>query len=97
MEQPLKKIPFVHVDYNTCPVHVGWVRLTPTGRETYDWHVVTIKRYKKGSLVAGGREYTPTRYNGVRTLDDAVRVAMQEDPPRRLKAREGVWSYPVTS
>jgi hypothetical protein len=28
-------------------------------------------------------------------MDDAVHVAMQEDPPRKLKAKEGIWSYPI--
>jgi hypothetical protein len=91
-------VPYVHVDYNTCPITVAWVRVTSSGRETKDWHIVTIKRYKQDKLVRSpeiGREYVPTRFHGIRTRKDAIEVALKEDPPRKLKASEGKWSEPV--
>jgi len=93
------KPPFAIVDHNTCPVRVAWMRLTPSGRKTNDWHSITIKRYKQDVLVKTdkgmGRKYIPTKYHGVRNLSDAVEVVMREHPPRKLKSKEGIWSFPI--
>lgn len=95
-------IPYVHVDYNTCPITVAWVRLTPTGRTTNDWHIVVLKRYKKGNLIPGsfsgsrwGREYLPTKFHPIRKDHEAISAAMAEDPPRKLPSRKGIWSSPM--
>ena len=89
-------IPYVHVDYNTCPITVAWRRLTLTGRKTYDWHIVVLKRYKKGDLIPGsGREYLPTKFHAIRKDEDAIAATMIEDPPKKLPLNKGVWSSPV--
>lgn len=94
------RIPHVHVDYNTAPVTIGWYRITPSGRPTMDWHIITIRRYNKGELVHAhpgtlspySRQYHAMKDYGIRTLADVPPELLH--PPKLRKGR-GTWSKPL--
>lgn len=59
------------VDYNRCPISAAWNAISPTGRPTRKWHVVTFYRYSKCGLTEfngrpnAARIYKKTQHNGI--------------------------------
>lgn len=84
-------IPTNHLNFDpaTKPFLVGWRRRTPTGRLSKEWHIVLIKRLRR----IDGR-YVKTKYHDL-TTEQAVELAKMLNPPRAIRAREGVWEKPL--